>query len=114
DQVGLGARASLRPPQLSTGECQRVAVARALANEPSIVLADEPTAALDAENGQMVLELLSRLVRERGATLVVVTHDNRIFHFADRILHLEEGRLVRAGKPELAKPRLRLYQEQSA
>ncbi len=112
DQVGLGARASLRPGQLSTGECQRVAVARSLANKPSILLADEPTASLDAENGQAVLQLLSRLVRERGVTLVVVTHDNRIFPFADRILHLEGGRLVRAGKP--AKPVLKLYQEQSA
>ena len=93
DQVGLGRRARLRPGQLSTGECQRVAVARALANDPAIVFADEPTASLDAENGQNVMRLLTGLVSERGVTLVVVTHDNRIFPFADRILRLEDGRL---------------------
>jgi len=98
-QVGLEQRANLRPAQLSTGECQRVAVARALANEPAILLADEPTASLDARNGQAVLKLLTGLVRERGVTLVVVTHDNRIFSYADRILHLENGRLIRASKP---------------
>jgi putative ABC transport system ATP-binding protein len=76
-----------------------VAVARALANEPAILLADEPTASLDARNGQAVLKLLTGLVRERGVTLVVVTHDNRIFSYADRILHLENGRLIRASKP---------------
>jgi putative ABC transport system ATP-binding protein len=94
--VGVGNQAHLRPAQLSGGECQRVAVARALANDPALVLADEPTAALDAENGQTILRLLTGLVRERGTTLVVVTHDNRIFPFADRILHLENGRLIRA------------------
>src|SRR5262249_30243553 len=99
NQVGLRSRAHLRPAQLSTGECQRVAVARALANDPEILLADEPTASLDAANGQAVLQLLTDLVRRRGVTLVVVTHDNRIFPFADRIVHLENGRLVRATKP---------------
>jgi putative ABC transport system ATP-binding protein len=98
-QVGLGARAQLRPAQLSTGECQRVAVARALADDPAILLADEPTASLDADNGQAVLELLSRLTRERGTTLVVVTHDSRIFPFADRILKLQDGRLTADYKP---------------
>src|SRR5262249_54025377 len=92
-------RALLRPAQLSTGECQRVAVARALADDPAILLADEPTASLDADNGQAVLELLSRLVRERGTTLVVVTHDSRIFPFADRILRLQDGRLTADYKP---------------
>jgi putative ABC transport system ATP-binding protein len=99
EQVGLGHRARLRPGQLSTGECQRVAVARALANDPAILLADEPTASLDAENGQAVMRLLTGLVRSRRLTLVVVTHDNRIYPFADRILHLENGRLVRASRP---------------
>jgi putative ABC transport system ATP-binding protein len=94
EQVGLGRRARLRPAQLSTGECQRVAVARALADSPAVLFADEPTASLDADNGQAVMRLLTRLVRERGATLVVVTHDNRIFTFADRILHLEDGRIT--------------------
>lgn len=91
NQVGLWHRRHARPSQLSVGECQRVAVARALAADPAVVFADEPTAALDAENGQAVLKLLTRLVRERGVTLVVVTHDNRIFAYADRILRLEDG-----------------------
>ncbi|MBL8796518.1 MAG: ABC transporter ATP-binding protein [Planctomycetia bacterium] len=99
EQLGLQQRVHLRPAQLSTGECQRVAVARALANEPAILLADEPTASLDGENGQLVLQLLTDLVRQRGMTLVVVTHDHRIFPFADRIVHLENGRLIRASKP---------------
>jgi putative ABC transport system ATP-binding protein len=93
-QVGLGSRARLRPAQLSTGECQRVAVARALAGNPSILFADEPTASLDAENGQAVMQLLARLVRERNSSLVVVTHDSRIFSYADRVLRLEDGCLV--------------------
>lgn len=97
EQVGLGRRAHLRPAQLSTGECQRVAVARALADCPSVLFADEPTASLDAENGQNIMTLLTRLVRERGVTLVTVTHDNRIFSFADRILHLEDGALTGEG-----------------
>ena len=92
--MGLGRRAHLRPAQLSTGECQRVAIARALADCPAVLFADEPTASLDAENGQAVMTLLTRLARERGTTLITVTHDNRIFSFADRILHLEDGSLT--------------------
>jgi putative ABC transport system ATP-binding protein len=111
DQVGLSERLSLKPAQLSGGECQRVAIARALANDPAVILADEPTAALDAENGQSVLRLLTGLVRERGATLVVVTHDNRIFRFADRILHLENGRLTHGWNPAVSRPPLRIYRE---
>jgi putative ABC transport system ATP-binding protein len=99
EQVGLGHRMQLPPGQLSLGECQRVAIARALANEPAVLLADEPTASLDAENGQAVLQLLSRLTHDRGVTLVIVTHDNRIFPFADRILHLEDGYLTDERSP---------------
>jgi putative ABC transport system ATP-binding protein len=95
EEVGLGTRSRWRPGLLSTGECQRVAVARALADEPTILFADEPTAALDTASGQAVMKLLTRLVQDRGATLVVVTHDPRIVPFADRILHLEDGRLTR-------------------
>ncbi len=91
NQVGMWHRRKARPAQLSCGECQRVAVARALIADPAIVFADEPTASLDAENGQGIMKLLSRLVRERGGTLVVVTHDNRIFPYADRMLRLEDG-----------------------
>jgi putative ABC transport system ATP-binding protein len=96
-QVGLAQRVLLLPAQLSTGECQRVAIARALVHAPQVLFADEPTASLDTDNGQTVLKLLNRLVRARGMALVVVTHDNRIFSFSDRILHLENGRLVDAG-----------------
>jgi putative ABC transport system ATP-binding protein len=99
NQVGIWHRSHLRPGQLSTGECQRVAVARSLAHAPAILFADEPTASLDADNGQAVMKLLARLVQERNVTLVVVTHDNRIFPFADRILRLEQGRLVHPEKP---------------
>ena len=106
NQMGLWHRSHLRPSRLSTGECQRVAIARALADCPSVLFADEPTASLDAENGRAVMTLLTRLARERGVTLVTVTHDNRIFPFADRILHLEDGRLTQewsagAGEPVL-------------
>jgi putative ABC transport system ATP-binding protein len=94
NQVGLGERLGLRPSQLSTGECQRVAVARAAAANPAIIFADEPTAALDAQNGQAVMQLLRGLVDQRGATLVVVTHDERIFPFAQRILWLRNGHLT--------------------
>lgn len=99
DQVGLGQRDHLWPAQLSTGECQRVAVARSLAGKPTLLFADEPTASLDAANGQSVMELLRGLVRSQGMTLVVVTHDNRIFPFADRILRMEDGRLQCQWRP---------------
>src|SRR4051794_10910945 len=94
DQVDLSHRAQLRPSRLSTGECQRVAIARALAGDPAVLLADEPTAALDAENGAAVMRLLDGLVRDRGVTLLIVTHDDRIFPYADRILRLNDGRLA--------------------
>jgi putative ABC transport system ATP-binding protein len=103
-QVGLTPRAHLRPGQLSGGECQRVAIARALANEPAVLLADEPTAALDVDNGQSVMRLLTGFVCRCGATLIVVTHDQRIFPFADRILHLTDGRLTGAWSPKAPPP----------
>jgi putative ABC transport system ATP-binding protein len=99
NQVGLWHRRKARPAQMSGGECQRVAIARALAVDPAVVFADEPTASLDAENGQNVMKLLTRLVRERGVTLVVVTHDNRIFPYADRVLRLEDGRMAHEWVP---------------
>jgi putative ABC transport system ATP-binding protein len=91
DRVGLGDKADRKPMELSGGQRQRVAIARALAGSPPIILADEPTAALDAENGRLVTEILRELARERGHSVVVVTHDNRIFHLADRIVHIEDG-----------------------
>jgi putative ABC transport system ATP-binding protein len=94
NHVGLWHRQHLRPGKLSTGECQRIAVARGLAVNPAILFADEPTASLDATNGRSIMKLLTRLVHERGVTLVVVTHDSRIYPFADRILRLEDGSLT--------------------
>ncbi len=91
--VGLSGHAAQRPGELSGGQQQRVAIARALAGDPAVLLADEPTASLDAENGQAVMGMLSGLARDRGLSLVIVTHDNRIAPFADRILRLEDGRL---------------------
>ncbi len=91
DRVGLSDKLSNLPSALSGGQRQRVAIARALAADPPIVLADEPTAALDAHSGLVVTELLREICRERGHTVVVVTHDNRIFHLADRRIHIEDG-----------------------
>ena len=81
------------PRQLSGGEQQRVAIARAIVAEPSAVLADEPTAALDAANGQATMMILSAIAR--GRAVLVVTHDPRLFGFADRIVHIEDGSLTR-------------------
>jgi putative ABC transport system ATP-binding protein len=91
DAVGLSDKHASLPRDLSGGQRQRVAIARALAGSPPIILADEPTAALDAQNGLAVTELLRSLAKEHGHTVVVVTHDNRIFHVADRIVHIEDG-----------------------
>jgi putative ABC transport system ATP-binding protein len=90
-RVGLGHRSEQKPRDLSGGERQRVAIARALAGGPPLILADEPTAALDAANGRNVTELLRTLAKEHGHTVLVVTHDNRIFDLADRIVHIEDG-----------------------
>jgi putative ABC transport system ATP-binding protein len=89
--VGLADKVDSRPRDLSGGQRQRVAIARALAGAPPILLADEPTAALDAQNGFAVTELLRLLAKEHKHTVVVVTHDARIFHLADRIVHIEDG-----------------------
>jgi len=91
--VGLGPRAHALPRDLSGGEQQRVAVARALAPAPSVILADEPTANLDSASGRTVIELLSGEARRRGAAVVIVTHDQRLRAVVDRILWMEDGRL---------------------
>jgi putative ABC transport system ATP-binding protein len=93
EAVGLGAHADKRPHQLSGGQRQRVAIARALVGDPAIVLADEPTASLDKTSGREVVDRMQSLAREQGATILIVTHDNRILDVADRILHLEDGRI---------------------
>ncbi|WP_306030993.1 ATP-binding cassette domain-containing protein [Stappia sp. MMSF_3263] len=92
--VGLSERVDYLPGNLSGGQKQRVAVARALVGNPPVVLADEPTAALDKESGFAVVEMLRRLGRERGTTTLMVTHDNRILDLADRIVRMEDGRIV--------------------
>ncbi|MGB3404696.1 MAG: ABC transporter ATP-binding protein [Microcoleaceae cyanobacterium] len=91
DQVGLGDKANLLPRDLSGGQKQRVAIARALADHPPLIMADEPTAALDSKSGHDVITLLGRLAKEEGSTVLMVTHDPRIIGVADRILDLEDG-----------------------
>ncbi len=91
--VGLGDRLHYKGARLSGGQRQRVAIARALAAEPSILLADEPTASLDKQSGREVVDRLKVLAKEKGTTILLVTHDNRILDIADRIMHLEDGRL---------------------
>ncbi len=91
DQLGVGPRANNLPDALSGGEQQRVAVARALANEPSLILADEPTAALDSERGRQVMELFARIAHEHNAGVIVVTHDHRTLDVFDRTLDVEDG-----------------------
>jgi len=93
ERVGLGHRLDHRPAELSGGEMQRAAIARALAGRPSILLADEPTGNLDAASGQGVLDLLRDLNRERGLTMMLVTHDQQIAQQADRVVRLAEGRI---------------------
>jgi putative ABC transport system ATP-binding protein len=95
EQVGLGAKRDTYPADLSGGQKQRVAIARAIAGDPPIVLADEPTAALDTHSGHAVMDLLRTLARERDRAVVIVTHDSRLLGYADRIVHLEDGRVVR-------------------
>jgi putative ABC transport system ATP-binding protein len=92
-RLGLGERMDYRPHQLSGGQRQRVAIARALVHRPTLVLADEPTAALDGENTQIVLQLLADLAHERGTTVLMVTQDSRVFESADRLINLVDGRL---------------------
>jgi putative ABC transport system ATP-binding protein len=94
EAVGLGERVDYYPENLSGGQKQRVAIARALVSRPKIVLADEPTAALDKKSGRDVVELMQKLAKEQGCTILLVTHDNRILDIADRIIYMEDGRLV--------------------
>ena len=94
ETVGLGQRLHQRPAELSGGEKQRVAIARALAKSPSLIFADEPTSALDSSNGQLVIRLLHEAAKERGAAIVVVTHDPRLEVHADRVIQMEDGRIT--------------------
>lgn len=93
-QVGLEDRLYALPAQLSGGQQQRVAIARALIHKPKLIVCDEPTSALDAETGQRVMEVLRNAALSSERALIIVTHDNRIFNFADRIARMEDGRIV--------------------
>ena len=100
DAVDLTDRAAHRPDQLSGGQQQRVAVARALATNPSIILADEPTANLDTENGEQVMEIMQKLNDETGTTFVFATHDPRVIKYAKRVVTLQDGLIVNDNKNE--------------
>jgi putative ABC transport system ATP-binding protein len=94
-RVGLSQKTINYPKQLSGGEQQRVAIARAVVGEPSVVLADEPTAALDAENGKAIMGILAEIAKDPNRGVLVVTHDPRLVPYADRIVHIEDGNIVR-------------------
>jgi len=102
DALGVGARASSRPTQLSGGEQQRVTAARALVNQPNLILADEPTAALDSKRGRQVMELFRDVAHQHGTGVIVVTHDHRALDVFDTIYEMEDGVLTLA--PALPKP----------
>jgi putative ABC transport system ATP-binding protein len=93
DAVGLNDRVNYYPDELSGGQKQRVAIARALVSNPKLILADEPTAALDKKSGRDVVEIMRRLAKEKGSAVVLVTHDNRILDVADRLIHMDDGYL---------------------
>jgi putative ABC transport system ATP-binding protein len=99
ESVGLGSRANQLPSQLSGGQQQRVAIARALVHEPRLLVCDEPTAALDAHSGQVVMDLLKRVAVQPGRAVIVVTHDSRVFAYGDRIIEMADGRIAETNLP---------------
>jgi putative ABC transport system ATP-binding protein len=107
DRVGLAEKRARKPAELSGGQRQRVAVARALAGAPPLILADEPTASLDAASGLLVMTILRDLARQSNHTVLVVTHDARIFRLADRLVYIEDGRIAEAPRDELVPPSIR-------
>ena len=101
ETLDMGARADALPAQLSGGQQQRVAIARALVHEPRLLVCDEPTAALDAASGQTVMELVRRVAVQPDRAVLIVTHDSRVFRFGDRIVHMDDGKVVQVeGKGE--------------
>lgn len=94
-EIGLASKVDASPVTLSGGQQQRVAISRALIHSPELIVCDEPTSALDGETGHRVMEIMKKMVREKGRTLIVVTHDIRIFPFADRIAMMEDGRILK-------------------
>jgi putative ABC transport system ATP-binding protein len=103
-QLGLGHRSHARPSELSGGQQQRVAIARALIHEPRLIVCDEPTAALDAESGHAVMELLRQTALREDRAVIVVTHDSRVFQFGDRIAFMNDGRIVKTESQAEAVP----------
>ena len=101
--VGLGSKVNSLPSQLSGGQQQRVAIARALVHEPKLLVCDEPTAALDAHSGQTVMGLLRRVAVQPGRAVIVVTHDNRVFGFGDRIVYMSDGVIDKVEEQSVAK-----------
>ena len=97
EQVGLANKYDTFPTDLSGGQKQRVAIARALAGAPGVILADEPTAALDSHTGRNVMQMMRDLAHQRGRAVVVVTHDSRVLEFGDRIVRMEDGRIISSG-----------------
>jgi putative ABC transport system ATP-binding protein len=95
ERVGLADKFDLRPTALSGGQQQRVAIARALVHDPDLVVCDEPTSALDSQNGHQIMELLQEVARDPRRTVIVVTHDQRIYRYADRMAEMEDGRIQR-------------------
>lgn len=102
EAVGLGHRIKAMPSKMSGGEKQRVSIARALAGSPSVILADEPTAALDAKNGMSVMELLARVAQDTRRAVLAVTHDHRTLQYADRIITIDDGKIAASDRPKVS------------
>lgn len=107
EAVGLGHRINAAPSKMSGGEKQRVSIARALAGSPSVILADEPTAALDAKNGLAVMDLLAEVAKDTQRAVLAVTHDHRTLQFADRIIRIDDGRIADSERPTKPAPTAR-------
>jgi putative ABC transport system ATP-binding protein len=104
DKLNIGQLAERLPRQMSGGQQQRVAIARALVHDPRLIVCDEPTAALDASSGRRVMDLLREVAIQPDRAVIIVTHDNRVFDLADRILDMEDGRIVSDRRPDKTKP----------
>lgn len=104
DRLNIGQLADRLPKQMSGGQQQRVAIARALVHDPRLIVCDEPTAALDASSGRRVMDLLREVAIQPDRAVIIVTHDNRVFDLADRILEIEDGRMIGDRRPDKTKP----------
>ena len=93
--VNLADKADIKPNNLSGGQQQRVAIARALVHQPKLIICDEPTSSLDHQSGQVVMQLLKKITKEKGVSMIVVTHDNRIYKYADRTAYMEDGKILK-------------------